>query len=40
MKRKKAKKVKVKKDERRYTIYRADETDSDSADEDYMCASE
>ena len=40
LKRKKAKAVKVKKDERRYTIYRADETDSDSADEDYMCASE
>ena len=28
------------KDERRYTIFRADETDSDSADEEYMCASE
>ena len=40
LKRKKAKKVKVKKDERRYTIFRADETDSDSADEEYMCNSE
>ena len=40
LKRKKAKEVKVKKDDRRYTIFRADETDSDSADEDYMCASE
>ena len=40
LKRKKAKKVKVKKDERRYTIFRADVTDSDSADEEYMCNSE
>ena len=40
LKRKKAKEVKVKKDDRRYTIFRADETDSDSADEEYMCASE
>ena len=40
LKSKKAKQVKVKKDDRRYTIFRADETDSDSADEEYMCASE
>ena len=40
LKRKKAREVKVKKDERRYTIFRADDTDSDSADEEYMCASE